>query len=137
MSKLGAVFAAFLLVSSHLFSEARATETPNASDGIDSVIYSDLGKDEMLKRLSPYVALGEKISEVRKRHERDFGFCLIGGPGVEDCQLANGLQLVADPDGFVRIIRRSEKVVGDRVFPEMSISTNILEWKGYMRGYPE
>lgn len=54
-----------------------------------------------------------------------------------DCHLSNGLQLVADPDGLIQIIRRDSKIVDGEEFSEMSISTHVLHWNGYARGYPE
>jgi len=91
----------------------------------------------MLARLSAFVSVGDKLEDFPAKTGIDLGFCLGGGPGVVDCHLANGLQLVADPDGLVRVIRRDSKVVEGKAFNEMSISTHILQWNGYARGYPE
>jgi len=108
-----------------------------ASDQISSIIYSDLSKSEMLEQLSPFVKVGDKLDDFHAKTGLDFFLCMGGGPGVEDCKFNNGLQLVADPDGIVQLIRRSARVIEDRKFDEMSISTNVLRWKGYARGYPE
>jgi len=109
----------------------------DAADEISRIIYSDLSKSEMLEQLSPFVRVGDKLEEFTPKTGLDLGFCMEGGPGVVDCHLANGLQLVADPDGMVQLIRRNARLVGDTTFNEMSISTHILHWKGYARGYPE
>ena len=108
-----------------------------ASEAISHIIYSDLDKTEMLDRLGAFVRIGDKLDEFPARTGIDLGFCLGGGPGVQDCHLSNGLQLVADPDGVVQVIRRDARTVDGKAFAEMSISTHILRWKGYARGYPE
>lgn len=113
------------------------TTAPDASDEISRIIYSGLSKPEMLTRLSAFVSVGDRLKDIPAKTGLDLGLCLRGGPGVIDCNLANGLQLVADPDGLVQVIRRGSRIVDGKTFDEMSISTNILRWKGYARGYPE
>ena len=109
----------------------------DATSTIKSIIYSDLSKDEILKRLAPYVRVGDKLSQFSSKTGLDLGFCLEGGPGVQDCHLASGLGLVADPHGVIQVIRRSEQTIAGRVFKQMSISKGLLEWKGYARGYQD
>jgi hypothetical protein len=116
------------------WSQARPLD---ASEKISRIIYSDLSKPEMLDQLAAFVRIGDKLEEFPARTGVELGFCFGGGPGVEDCHLSNGLQLVADPDGVVQIIRRDARTVDGKAFPEMSISTHILRWKDYARGYPE
>lgn len=113
------------------------TAALNASEEISRIIYSDLTKSEMLSRLAVFVRIGDKLEDVYAKTGLSQGFCFGGGPGVNDCSLAGGLELVVDPDGVVQIIRRRDRVVGDTSFKQMSISTNILRWNGYMRWYPE
>jgi hypothetical protein len=113
------------------------TRPSGASEEISRIIYSDLSKSEMLVRLAAFVSVGDKLENFPTKTGIELRFCLVGGPGVVDCHLPNGLQLVADPDGLVQVIRRDAKAVEGITFNEMSISTHILHWKGYVRGYPE
>lgn len=91
----------------------------------------------MLERLSAFVNIGDKLKEFPSKTGLELDFCLGEGPGVVDCHLSSGLQLVADPDGLIQVIRREARVFGGVRFNEISISTNILRWNGYARGYPE
>jgi hypothetical protein len=113
------------------------TKSLTPSENISKIIYSNLSKPEMLKQLSVFVNIGDKLKEFPSKTGLEFDFCFGGGPGVVDCHLSSGLQLVADPDGLIQIIRREAKVVGGVRFNEISISANILRWNGYVRGYPE
>jgi len=119
------------------FSARGQSEPRDAAAEISGIIYSELSKAEMLERLSPFVRVGDKLDDFHSETSLSFLFCLESGPGVVDCQFDNGLQLVADPDGLIQLIRRKSMVVGDKTFIEMSISTHVLHWKGYARGYPE
>ena len=118
--------------------QAQAQAAPtNADDQVSAIIYSDIGKDEMLAKLSAFVRIGEKLEDVPAKTGLEFLFCLTTGPGVTDCHLPCGLQLVADPDGAIQVIRRDSRDVDGKTYTEMSISTNILQWHDYARGYPE
>ncbi len=113
------------------------TAPSNASEEISKIIYSDLTKSEMLNRLAVFVRIGDKLDDVYAKTGLGHGFCFGGGPGVNDCSLSGGLELVVDPDGVIQIIRRRDRMIGDTSFKQMSISTNILRWNGYVRWYPE
>ena len=52
---------------------------------------------------------------------------------VADC----GLALVVDPDKKIRILRRTEKSIGGKSYPAMSISDPRFSWHGYSRWYPD
>lgn len=139
MSKLKTIHNSIFVVTLLLngCSTPQRYDSIDASRDIQAIIYSDLSKQEMLARLEPYVKIGDKLTQFSKKTGIDPGVCLIGGPGVMDCRpLKGGLNLVADPDGRVQLIRRTEQTVGGREFKEMSISSGLLEWKGYVRGYP-
>ncbi|NZA27706.1 hypothetical protein H0E84_15095 [Luteimonas sp. SJ-92] len=127
-----AVFASIAPFDSH--GQSRDTAS---SDDIASIIYSALPEEQMLQALSDYIAIGDELGKFKERTGLDLGLCLVGGPGVISCSHESGLQIIADPDGIVRILRRSEKTIEGKKFNEQSISTNILEWKGYVRGYPD
>ena len=113
------------------------TKPSDVSDEISRIIYSDLSKQDMLALLSEFVSVGDRLEDFPAKTGLELGFCLGGGPGVVDCHLANGLQLVADPDGLVQIIRRDSRTVDGKAFSEISISTHVLHWNGYARGYAE
>jgi hypothetical protein len=91
----------------------------------------------MLNRLAVFVRIGDKLEDFYAKTGLSQGFCFGGGPGVNDCAISGGLQLVVDPDGVIQIIRRRARVVGSTSFEQMSISTNVLRWNGYVRWYPE
>jgi hypothetical protein len=116
------------------WAEERASD---ASEQISRIIYSDLSKADMLDRLAPFVRIGDKLVDVPARTGTELGLCLESGPGVVDCRSLDGLQLVADPEGRVQIIRRAARTIEGKAFPEMSISTGVMRWKGYARGYPD
>ncbi|WP_299343249.1 hypothetical protein [uncultured Pseudoxanthomonas sp.] len=129
-----------LLVAAATLSSVAAwsqTTPSDVSDEISRIIYSDLPKPVMLARLSTFVSVGDRLEDFPAKTGLDLGFCLGGGPGVVDCHLANGLQLVADPYGLVQVIRRDSRTVEGKAFREMSISTHVLHWNGYARGYTE
>ncbi len=129
----------WLLAASALL-PARACEQPEQIDiagRISAIIYSDLSKSEMLDQLSPYVKVGDDLESFHSKTKLKYFLCLGGGPGIADCKFENGLQLVADPDGKIQLIRRRERVIAGKAFKEMSISTHVLRWGEYARGYPE
>ncbi|RYD98791.1 MAG: hypothetical protein EOP50_04680 [Sphingobacteriales bacterium] len=103
---------------------------------ISEILYSDLSRQEMLDRLDPYVRVGQKLKDFTEATGLEPGLCLVGGPSVTDCQsFDTGLQLIADPDGFIRIIRRIDRKINGRQFPQISISSGTLTWKGYVHSY--
>jgi hypothetical protein len=104
---------------------------------IDSIIYSDTPKDQMLEKLKPFVAIMDSKDDFTKKTGLEFGFGFGSGPGVTDYSVKDcGLSLVVDPDQKIRIIRRGETSVNGKDYPQMSISEAGFEWNGYSRWYP-
>jgi hypothetical protein len=104
---------------------------------IDSIIYSDLPKDQMLEKLKPIVAVMDSIDDFTKKTGLEFESGFGSGPGVVDYSVENcGLSLVVDPDQKIRIIRRAEKSINGKDYPQMSISERGFNWNGYARLYP-
>src|SRR5262249_22789362 len=106
---------------------------------IDSTIYSDLPKEQMLKKLEPFVAVMDSKADSKKKTGLKLQAGFTSGPGggvtdhsVEDC----GLRLIVDPDQKIRIIRRVGRSIAGRDYPEMSISEPGFKWHGYARWYP-
>ena len=106
---------------------------------IDGILYSDLDKDKMLAKLKPYVAVMDSEADFKKKTGLGLGFGFgSGSPPVMHYNLLDcGLQLVIDPYQRIQIIRRSKKKIGEKEYPEMSISANSFTWKGYSRSYGE
>lgn len=136
------VIVTLFLLASLGISQAKESKTEKVdakriASGIDSLLYSNLSKEEILDKLKPYVAVMDSIIEFEKKSglklEDGFG----SGPGVMHYMLSEcGLQLVVDPDQIIRIIRRSHKVINGTDYAEISISEPGFLWNGYARRYP-
>ena len=50
------------------------------------------------------VNVGDDIQQVLARMGNGLSVCLFHGPGARSCRFGNGLLLVADPDGVVRLV---------------------------------
>ena len=104
---------------------------------IEAIIFSNLDKASMLSALAPYVAAGDSLKSFTKTTGLDPGLCFGSGPGVMHCSgMPSGLELVVNPRNRILLIRRTKRVVGGVDYPEMSITSNCLEYKGYTRCYP-
>lgn len=91
----------------------------------------------MLEKLKPIVAVMDSIDDFTKKTGLEFESGFGSGPGVVDYSVENcGLSLVVDPDQKIRIIRRAEKSINGKDYPQMSISERGFNWNGYARLYP-
>jgi hypothetical protein len=123
-----AVATALLTASSALAEEARTD--PGAQ--ITAILLSDLTPEQMLEQLSPFVNVGDDIQRVLPRMGNGLSVCLFHGPGARSCRFGNGLLLVADPDGVVRLVAREQKTVDGRTYPTLWMTSNRLELDSYV-----
>lgn len=94
-----------------------APPTGGASSGgaIDAVIYANLSNDEMLRRLAPYVAGFGTREGFEKAHGASP--CSGMGPGAAACTVpGSGLELIYDPNGVLRLMRRQARTLGGRSY---------------------
>lgn len=119
---------ALLTASPAQSEEARADPGPQ----ITAILLSDRAPEEMLEQLSPFVNVGDDIQQVLARMGNGLSVCLFHGPGARSCRFGNGLLLVADPDGVVRLVARQQKTVDGRTYPTLWMTSNRLELDGYV-----
>jgi hypothetical protein len=104
---------------------------------IDSIIYSDLPKDQMLEKLKLFVSVMDAKDDFTKKTGLELGLAIGSGPGVTEYSVNEcGLSLVIDPDQKIRIIRRNRNSVNGKDYAQMSISEPGFTWNGYSRWYP-
>lgn len=136
------VIVTLFLLASLGISQAKESKTEKVdakriASEIDSLLYSNLSKEEILDKLKPYVAVMDSIIEFEKKSGLKLKDGFGSGPGVMHYMLSEcGLQLVVDPDQIIRIIRRSHKVINGTDYAEISISEPGFLWNGYARRYP-
>ena len=115
----------------------RLPKTPDEiARDIDAILYSDLTNEQMLQALSPYVQLGEHVRLFVKRTGLQVINDFVCGPYPTDyCVSGCGLEFVMDDLLRIHIIRRAQKNVGSRNYPQKSISNPIMRTHGYARWY--
>jgi hypothetical protein len=118
--------------------ETAPPDAEASARAIDAIIYSELSREEMLGKLKPFVALMDSTDDFRRKTGIELRGGYGTGPGVLTYRVpGSGLSLVFDPDRNIRVIRRAARTVGGREYPQMSISEQGFEWKGYRRRYPD
>ncbi len=120
---------------------ATTAEQPTASPSnvareIDSIIYSDLSKDQMLEKLKQFVSVMDSYTDFRKKTGLENTFGSGSSYGVMERHFRGcGLIVVTDPDEKIRVLIRNPLSVNGKDYPGLTITDRYFEWKNHKSWY--
>lgn len=120
------------------FSAAGVDAVSRMGQSLDAIVYTDLARDAMLEKLAPLVDGLATAEDFRRVAQGRLYFQLGTEAGVVTYTFPNsGVCFTYDADGRLVLLRRQERVVNDRLFPELLLPRGAAPATAYSRAHAD